>query len=153
MADVFSKKKRSQVMAAVRSTGNKLTEVKLAAVLRRNGMKGWRRHLPLPGKPDFAFPKERVAIFVDGCFWHGCPRHLRMPADNRGYWRSKIHRNISRDRSAKRVLGQEGWCVLRVWEHELQNEELVLRRLDFAFKKAAANQHPRLRMRNGKPRS
>ena len=83
MADVFSKRKRSQVMAAIRSKGNKDTELKLAAILRAHGIKGWRRHRPLPGKPDFIFPKHRLAVFVDGCFWHGCRWHCRMPQDNR----------------------------------------------------------------------
>lgn len=79
VADVFTKKKRSQIMAAVRSTGNRTTELRLASILRANGITGWRRHQPLPGKPDFVFRRERLAVFADGCFWHGCPRHLRMP--------------------------------------------------------------------------
>jgi len=79
MADVFSKTKRSAVMAAIRSRGNKDTEMKLAAITRTHGITGWRRHLPLPGRPDFAFRKERVAVFVDGCFWHGCPLHGHKP--------------------------------------------------------------------------
>jgi len=68
MADVFSKRKRSQVMAAIRSKGNKDTELKLASILRAHGIKGWRRHQPLVGKPDFIFLKQRLAVFVDGCF-------------------------------------------------------------------------------------
>ena len=67
MADVISKRKRSQTIAAIRSKGNKDTELKLAAILRAHGIKGWRRHRPLPGKPDFIFPKHRLAVFVDGC--------------------------------------------------------------------------------------
>ncbi len=77
MADVFSKSKRSKVMAAIRSKGNKDTELRLAFILRAYGIKGWRRHYPLPGKPDFVFPKQRLAVFVDGCFWHSCPKHGR----------------------------------------------------------------------------
>lgn len=129
MPDVFSKKKRSQVMAAVRSTGNRVTEGSLATMFRRHGIKGWRRHLPLPGKPDFTFRHQRVAVFVDGCFWHGCPKHLRMPVSNRSYWRGKIARNQVRDRLITRTLRLDGWLVLRLWEHELSDERRILKRI------------------------
>jgi DNA mismatch endonuclease (patch repair protein) len=86
MADVFSKRKRSRVMAAIRSKGNKDTEMKLVSIFRAYGIKGWRRHRLLPGKPDFIFSKARLAIFVDGCFWHGCPTHEQKPDSNRDYW-------------------------------------------------------------------
>lgn len=97
MADVFSKRKRSQVMATIRSFGNKNTELSLMEILRRHEIKGWRRHLPLIGKPDFAFSKQRVIIFVDGCFWHGCKKHSRLPKSNLEYWQAKLSRNIRRD--------------------------------------------------------
>ena len=93
MADVFTKKKRSQVMAAIRSGGNKDTELKLAAILRAAGITGWRRHQPLPGRPDFVFRRARLAVFVDGCFWHGCRAHCRMPKSRTEYWQPKIVRN------------------------------------------------------------
>jgi DNA mismatch endonuclease (patch repair protein) len=73
-------------MARVRSRGNKATELKLVSFLRSEGMVGWRRHLPLPGKPDFAFPKQKVAVFVDGCFWHGCPKCYTRPKSNLKFW-------------------------------------------------------------------
>ena len=79
VTDVFTKKKRSQVMAAIRSKGNKATELKLTSILRAAGITGWRRHQPIPGHPDFIFRRGRLAIFVDGCFWHGCRWHCRMP--------------------------------------------------------------------------
>jgi DNA mismatch endonuclease, patch repair protein len=129
MADVFSKRKRSEVMAAIRSKGNKDTELKLASILRTHGIKGWRRHLPLPGNPDFVFPKQRLAVFVDGCFWHGCRWHCRMPQENRKYWQQKISRNAARDRETNRLLRQIGWRVLRVWEHELKNESRLASRV------------------------
>jgi DNA mismatch endonuclease (patch repair protein) len=129
VADVFTKKKRSQVMAAIRSAGNRATELRLAAILRTHGITGWRRHRDLPGKPDFVFRRERLAVFVDGCFWHGCPRHLRMPRDNRLYWKRKIARNIQRDRETTRRLKEAGWHVLRVWEHALRSPEVVARRI------------------------
>jgi DNA mismatch endonuclease, patch repair protein len=129
MADVFNKRKRSAVMATIRSTGNKDTEICLVRILRKHEVKGWRRHLPLPGKPDFVFQKERVAVFVDGCFWHGCPKHLRTPKSNKAYWRRKITTNRMRDVRVRRVLRQGGWRVLRVWEHELKNEPRLVQRL------------------------
>ena len=119
MADVFSKRKRSLVMAAIRSKGNKETELKLASILRAHGIKGWRRHSPLPGKPDFIFRKKGVAVFVDGCFWHGCPQHGRSPTSNQQYWLAKLQRNKRRDREVNLLLRNRGWKVLRLWEHQL----------------------------------
>ncbi|MGH7967824.1 MAG: very short patch repair endonuclease [Limisphaerales bacterium] len=121
MPDVFTKAKRSQVMAAVRSRGNKDTELKLVAILRAAHITGWRRHLPLPGRPDFAFPHQRLAIFVDGCFWHGCRRHCRMPKSRTHFWVPKISRNKRRDLKVRRLLRAKGWRVFRVWEHSLRN--------------------------------
>jgi DNA mismatch endonuclease (patch repair protein) len=129
VADVFTKSKRSQVMAAIRSSGNKATEARLAAMLRRARITGWRRHLPITGRPDFAFRAERVAVFVDGCYWHGCARHYRLPAGNRPYWLQKLERNRQRDREVTRALRGDGWRVVRFWEHDLRHEERVLRRL------------------------
>jgi DNA mismatch endonuclease (patch repair protein) len=106
MADVFSKKKRSEVMAAIRSKGNRGTEMKLVALLRANRITGWRRHLEIPGRPDFVFRRERVALFVDGCFWHGCRAHCRRPKSRAAFWRKKIARNQARDRKVTRLLRQ-----------------------------------------------
>lgn len=128
MPDVFTKKKRSQVMGAVRSRGNKSTEIKLASIFRAHGITGWRRHQSLPGKPDFAFRRERVVVFVDGCFWHGCRLHCRFPRGNKRYWQKKILGNASRDLQTKRTLRKMGWRVLRIWEHSLGlGEPLVVR--------------------------
>ena len=129
MADVFSKAKRSQIMAAIKSRGNNATEIRLVAIFRANGITGWRRHQPLPGKPDFIFRQERLAIFVDGCFWHGCRWHCRMPRSNRAFWQRKIARNAARDRTTNRLLRYSGWKVLRVWEHSLRNSDLVTKRI------------------------
>jgi DNA mismatch endonuclease (patch repair protein) len=129
MVDVFTKQKRSEVMAAVRSKGNKETEMKLAALLRASGITGWRRHQPLPGRPDFVFRRERLALFVDGCFWHGCRKHCRMPATNREYWNQKIARNIARDRSTGRTLKRLGFRVVRIWGHSLRHPQAILKQL------------------------
>ena len=129
MADVFTKEERSRVMAAVHSRGNKATELKFAAILHASGLKGWRRHQPLPGKPDFVFRRERVAVFVDGCFWHACRWHLRLPRDNRAYWQRKVSRNAARDRAVNKALRKAGWRVLRVWEHSLRWPDAVAKRM------------------------
>jgi DNA mismatch endonuclease (patch repair protein) len=130
MTDVLSKKQRSKLMASVRSTGNKDTELKLASILRAHGIKGWRRHQPAPGKPDFVFPKLRVAVFVDGCFWHGCRWHCRMPKSRQGFWTPKIARNKARDHEVGKLLRERGWRVLRIWEHSLREPGKVVARLE-----------------------
>jgi DNA mismatch endonuclease (patch repair protein) len=127
--DLFTKKQRSQVMAAVLSRGNRETEQKLAKMLRLAGITGWRRHPPLLGHPDFVFRQQHLAIFVDGCFWHGCRWHCRMPQGNREYWQNKISRNATRDRATTRLLRQSGWRVLRIWAHSLRSPEIVLHRI------------------------
>ena len=155
MADIFTKKKRSAVMALIGSHGNKGTELRMRALLRAHGITGWRRQVALRAtvesgklsverkssrmKPagkssrhsslnspltrrvsvDFVFRRERVAVFVDGCFWHACPRHGTMPAGNRAFWKAKLARNTERDRLVTRSLRKAGWTVLRIWEHDL----------------------------------
>ncbi len=133
MADVLTKAKRSQVMAAVKSRGNRTTELKLASILRAARVTGWRRHQALPGRPDFTFRLARLAVFVDGCFWHGCPRHCRMPRSRTAFWNPKIARNKERDRQVRRLLRQRGWRVLRIWEHSLARPAATIRRLQLAL--------------------
>jgi DNA mismatch endonuclease (patch repair protein) len=131
MSDIFSRRKRSAVMAAIRSRGNRATELRLIAIFRAHRIAGWRRGSALPGKPDFVFPSAKTAVFVDGCFWHGCPRHGTQPRQNAKFWRGKIARNRERDREVGRALRTRGWKVIRVWEHELKrkSEPRLLRRL------------------------
>lgn len=129
MPDVFTPEKRSQVMARIRGKGNKDTELALAKLLRFNRISGWRRHLPLPGKPDFVFRKCKVAVFVDGCFWHCCPKCSNKPANNREFWAKKLQQNVDRDRRANEALAAKGWTVLRIWEHEFRDSENVVRRV------------------------
>jgi DNA mismatch endonuclease (patch repair protein) len=135
MPDVFTKAKRSEVMSRIRSRGNKATEIALAKFFQRNKITGWRRHQPVFGKPDFVFPKFKLAVFVDGCFWHRCPKHGTQPAGNRSFWKKKFARNQSRDRLVNQTLRRAGWRVLRIWEHELarKNELRLLRRIQRAF--------------------
>ena len=116
MADIFTKAKRSAVMARIRGSGNKDTELRTIALFRAHGITGWRRNARLFGKPDFVFRAAKLAVFVDGCFWHGCPRHATMPANNRAFWEAKLARNAARDSEVTRALRRAGWRVLRVWE-------------------------------------
>lgn len=134
MADVFTKAKRSEVMSRIRGSRNKDTEIALAKLLRRNRITCWRRNQSVFGKPDFVFRHERLALFVDGCFWHGCLKHSKPPRSNQTYWRAKMIRNKARDRSVSRALRKKGWRVLRIWEHELarKNEIRLLRRIQRA---------------------
>ncbi len=133
MADMFSKRKRSEVMASIRGRGNQETEIRLAQIFRKHGIKGWRRHSRLLGRPDFAFRKQRIAVFVDGCFWHGCREHSRLPKSNVAYWRAKLQRNVLRDRRNSRKLRSRGWKVIRLWQHSLVRERIVVKRVVVAL--------------------
>ena len=107
-------------MSRIRGHGNKTTELRLIAIFRNAKIRGWRRNKDLVGRPDFVFPDARLAVFVDGCYWHGCPKHFRLPASNTSYWKEKIALNKSRDRRVTRILKSEGWKVVRIWEHSLR---------------------------------
>ena len=163
MPDVFTKAKRSEVMSRIRSRGNKDTELALMRVFRAHGITGWRRQRklrveglrvesrkgstsPRPSpqrgegeafsvRPDFVFPKLRLALFVDGCFWHACPLHTTKPRNNAAFWRKKFAANKARDRLVARTLRARGWRVLRIWEHELArgNTTRLLRRIRHAL--------------------
>lgn len=123
--DKFDPLTRSRTMAAVRSTGNRSTEWRLRPYLIQAGLRGWKvQAFDLPGKPDFIFLKERVAIFVDGCFWHGCPSCFRMPQTNKKYWQDKITRNIKRDKQNLKKLRALNWKVIRLWEHQLKESPI-----------------------------
>lgn len=115
-------RQRSEAMGKVRGSGNKTTELLLRLALARAGLRGWKVRPPgIPGSPDFVFPRQKFAIFTDGCFWHGCPAcaHTRI-CTNARYWRTKIQRNRQRDARTSRSLRRARWKVLRVWEHELK---------------------------------
>ncbi len=124
MPDVFTPAKRSAVMARIRGSGNKDTELRMIALFRMHGITGWRRNARLFGKPDFVFRRERVVVFVDGCFWHGCPRpkHAPLPKNRAEWWAAKLAGNKARDRKVSRTLRAAGWTVLRVWECALTRQ-------------------------------
>lgn len=119
MTDVFDKAKRSEVMSRIRGRGNRDTELALMRLLREHRITGWRRHQVLTGRPDFVFRAARVTVFVDGCFWHGCPKHCQLPATNRAFWRRKLEANKERDRHVTSSLRGSGWSVVRIWECQL----------------------------------
>ncbi|PYS47967.1 MAG: very short patch repair endonuclease [Acidobacteria bacterium] len=127
--DVFSAEQRSRIMSRIRSSRNNSTELRLIRIMRRNRIIGWRRGSPLPGKPDFVFKRERVAVFVDGDFWHGNPQRFCMPKSHTQYWHAKILGNKLRDRRVSRALRAQGWAVLRFWESQLRDEVLIIKKL------------------------
>ena len=120
--DKFTKEKRSEIMSLIRGKGNLSTELKLIGLMRERKISGWRRGSNLPGHPDFVFPRARLAVFVDGCFWHGCPKHCRLPKTNKKFWHTKIDRNKRRDRAVTRKLKSLDWRVMRIWAHALDNK-------------------------------
>lgn len=122
MSDVFDKAKRSDIMRSVKSTKNKSTELKLIEIFKENKIVGWRRGCRIEGKPDFVFRKEKIAAFVDGCFWHGHKCRSTTPKDNSTYWTSKILRNKKRDKEVSKILKNKKWLVIRVWECDLKNK-------------------------------
>jgi DNA mismatch endonuclease (patch repair protein) len=124
---------RSRIMSAIRSKGNKSTEERLIKIMKWHNITGWRRGWQLPGKPDFVFPKYRLAVFVDGCFWHGCPRCYKEPKENTEYWREKIKRNVLRDRRIMLLLRKNGWRAMRFWEHSLKSDNVVANRIKKAI--------------------
>lgn len=124
MSDVFSPKERSEVMRKVKSKRNKSTELKLIQFFKTYRIKGWRRNYPILGKPDFVFPKLKIAIFADGCFWHGHNCRNTRPRQNAEYWNKKRERNINRDKDVTKKLTEKGWIVIRIWECEIKDEKL-----------------------------
>lgn len=132
MADVFDKQQRSQIMRKVKSSGNKSTEIRLISVFKENNISGWRRNYAVKGHPDFVFLKMKIAVFVDGCFWHGHDCRNTTPSDNKEYWDRKRQRNIQHDREVTAIFEARGWTVIRIWECELKkkNAEILMKKLE-----------------------
>lgn len=118
-------------MSRVRGRDNAATELRLIQIFREYRITGWRRHSAVFGKPDFTFPSARLAVFVDGCFWHCCPTHGSIPATNRLFWRRKLERNKTRDRVVQRILKKSGWRILRIWQHDLRKPQKVAHRVKY----------------------
>ena len=124
MTDVFKKEKRSEIMRAVKSKENITTELKLIKFFKNKDIKGWRRNYPLYGKPDFVFPKAKLAVFTDGCFWHGHGCRNVSPATNKEYWEEKIRKNKERDKIVNKRLKEKGWHVIRIWECQIKESSI-----------------------------
>jgi DNA mismatch endonuclease (patch repair protein) len=132
--DVHDRKTRSFNMSRIRSRDTR-PELRLRRLLWACGLRGYRLHRKLPGKPDIVYSRARLAIFVDGCFWHGCPEcgDGRAPVSNTGYWSAKRKANQERDARRTRELEMMGWRVVRLWEHQVTKEAeacvLLIKRL------------------------
>ena len=122
MADLFDSKKRSDIMSKVRSNNNKSTELALIKFFKENHITGWKRNYPVKGHPDFVFLDKKIAVFVDGCFWHGHDCRNTRPSDNAEYWQKKRERNIKHDKEVTAMFKNRGWTVIRIWECELKNK-------------------------------
>lgn len=125
MTDVFTPDKRSQVMSRIRATGTQ-PEEKLYLMVRDLLGNRWRidrNRTDLPGKPDLVVPSLKLAVFMDGCFFHKCPTHGRIPDKNHLYWKPKLEGNVRRDVANRRKLRKNGYSVWRVWEHGLKTIE------------------------------
>ncbi len=138
MADFVSKKTRARIMSRIGSKNTKL-ETKFRRRVSSVGLK-YRLHYNITGKPDFVFVSKRIAVFVDSCFWHGCKKHFRQPSSNKKYWIQKIERNSKRDKEVAKKLKQDGWNVLRFWEHEInRNPERCVRKILKAYETAPSS--------------
>jgi DNA mismatch endonuclease (patch repair protein) len=125
MTDVLTEEQRSFNMSRIRArdTG---PELRLRKALFKAGVRGYRLRYRLMGKPDLVFIRKRLAVFIDGCFWHKCPVHFVRPETRTGFWMNKIEGNVARDENVNAKLKEAGWRVLRFWEHEIrENPEKV----------------------------
>jgi len=135
LSDIFDKQERSEIMRKVKAQGNRSTELRLITLFQNNGIKGWRRNYPVKGHPDFVFLDKKVAVFVDGCFWHGHDCRNTRPSDNQEYWQKKRERNIKHDKEITELFVSRGWTVLRIWECELKkrNESALVDKMQYIF--------------------
>ena len=133
MPDKFSKETRSKIMSAIRSKHTK-PELRLRKAIFARGHR-FRIHYKLLGSPDIVFPSKKIAVFVDGCFWHMCPKHGHMPKSNKAFWKRKLERNVARDKQYNKKLRKEGWKPIHIWEHELAGKSIAkpLKRIEGAL--------------------
>lgn len=120
MTDTFSKKQRSKIMSSVKST-NTGPEIIFRKALFSKGIRYRTNFRGVKGSPDIGLLKNKIAIFIDGCFWHKCPRCFRPPESNKEYWLKKVNKNKARDKKVNAELRNNGWKVIRIWEHEIRN--------------------------------
>ncbi len=127
MSDVLTSKQRSYCMSQIKGSNTK-PENRLRKALWSRGLR-YRIKNKLPGKPDVVLPRFKIAVFVDGCFWHKCPEHFKSPKTNKDFWQKKIAENVERDKVNNKKLESIGWTVFRFWEHDIKNnlDECVLK--------------------------
>ena len=129
MTDVLTPEQRKYNMSRIRGK-NTGPEKKLRSLLWSRNIRGYRLHYTLDGKPDIVFTRRRIAIFIDGCFWHKCPLDFQEPETRKEFWMKKIDANVERDKKVNEQLKLEGWIVLRFWEHEMRkNPDDVVRKI------------------------
>lgn len=121
MTDVLTREQRTFNMSKIRGK-NTGPEIKLRKLLWSQGIRGYRIHYNLPGKPDIVFTKKKIAIFIDGCFWHKCPVCFQVPETRKEFWIKKIYSNVERDKKVNKQLKAEGWTVMRFWEHDIRKK-------------------------------
>ncbi|MBU3896901.1 MAG: very short patch repair endonuclease [Nanoarchaeota archaeon] len=117
MTDVHTRAQRSYNMSRIKSSKTK-PELSIKKLMKRLGFSYQPKGIY--GRPDYASKSYNIALFIDGCFWHKCPKHYRAPKSNRLYWLPKIARNVKRDRKVNCILRKKGWKVIRIWEHDLK---------------------------------
>ena len=144
MKDSLSKAERSARMAKIKSQGAESTEGAVESVLRSRGIRGWYKHPHhVIGRPDFYFPRLKLALFVDGCFWHGCPKcSRRIPRTRTHFWAEKLEMNRKRDLRVRRALGRAGISTMRIWEHDI-GKKLWVKRLTLRINTINANRYKR----------
>jgi len=124
MADVLTPEQRTYNMSKIRGK-NTGPEIKLRKLLWSEGIRGYRIHYKLPGKPDIVFTKKKIAIFIDGCFWHKCPVCFQEPETRKEFWMKKIQSNVERDKKVNKQLRNDGWAVIHIWEHEIRENPFL----------------------------
>ncbi len=122
MTDVLTRRQRSYCMSRIRSK-NTRPEIILRKAISKTGIRGYRLNCGLSGKPDIVFPKRKIVIFIDGCFWHKCPKCFKSPKTNKKFWLEKIEGNKRRDIKVNRHYKKMGWRIIRIWEHDLKKKD------------------------------
>jgi DNA mismatch endonuclease, patch repair protein len=129
MTDVLTPAQRKLNMSRIKGKDTS-PEIKIRKLLFSKGVRGYRINYKLTGKPDIVFLGKKVAVFIDGCFWHKCPIHFKEPETRKEFWLEKINRNVERDQMINIELKEAGWKVLRIWEHQVrENPDLVVTKI------------------------
>ena len=122
MVDILTKEQRSYNMSRILAK-NTQPEISFRKLLSSSKVRGYRIHYKLIGKPDIAFPKYKIAVFIDGCFWHKCPKCFIEPATRKKFWMNKINSNLKRDKKVNSVLKKKGWKIIRFYEHQIRKKK------------------------------